>query len=208
FKFSVASYNVLSQNLLETNKYLYKKCHPKHLSWQFRKNLLKEELSYYQPDIICMQEVHKNEFSRFFLPELQKLGYFGLYKKRTSDKEDGCATFFKHDKFLCMSSKPMEFHCKGVEVLNRDNVGLLMLLKPVEKLKDFRLCVANTHLLFNPKRGDVKLAQLMTLMAGIDDLTDGEEQAVVLCGDFNSQPRSGLYDFLLSGRLDCKDVAI
>ena len=63
-------------------------------------------------------------------------GYFGLYKKRTSEKEDGCATFFKHEKFVCVASKAMEFRQKGVEVLNRDNVGLVLLLKPVLPAKN------------------------------------------------------------------------
>jgi mRNA deadenylase 3'-5' endonuclease subunit Ccr4 len=33
---------------------------------------------------------------------------------------------------------------------------------------DDKIVVANTHLLFNPRRGDIKLAQFMVLMAEID----------------------------------------
>lgn len=84
---------------------------------------------------------------------------------------------------------------------------LLLLFSP-QKLNDLRLCVANTHLLFNPKRGDIKLAQLMTLLAGIDDVTGGMKHPVIMCGDFNSHPRSGILNFLTSGRLDLKDVSV
>ena len=34
-----------------------------------------------------------------------------------------------------------------------------------------RLCVATTHMLFNPKRGDIKLAQLAVLLAELDRFT-------------------------------------
>lgn len=51
FKFTLASYNVLSQNLLDNNKRLYKICQPRFLTWTYRKAALKKELSYYQPDV-------------------------------------------------------------------------------------------------------------------------------------------------------------
>lgn len=43
FDFSVVSYNILSQELLEDNKYLYHHCHPDVLPWSHRlPNLLAE----------------------------------------------------------------------------------------------------------------------------------------------------------------------
>lgn len=43
FDFSVASYNILSQELLEDNAYLYRHCHPAVLPWSHRlPNLLAE----------------------------------------------------------------------------------------------------------------------------------------------------------------------
>lgn len=67
--------------------------------------------------------------------------------------------------------------------------------------------MSNTHLLFNKKRGDVKLAQLAHLLADIDLLTrkySGESNRsvpVIMCGDFNSLPYSSLYDFVAKGSL-------
>jgi len=69
------------------------------------------------------------------------------------------------------------------------------------------VCVANTHLLYNPGRGDVKLAQLMFLFAAIDEVagTTAEPSPkycpVILCGDLNFEPFSNLYDFIVSGSL-------
>lgn len=43
FDFSVVSYNILSQDLLEDNAYLYRHCHPAVLPWSHRlPNLLAE----------------------------------------------------------------------------------------------------------------------------------------------------------------------
>ena len=79
-------------------------------------------------------------------------------------------------------------------------------LSKQKRLEEFKLCVANTHLWFNPGRGEVKLAQLMTLMAAIDELNCENKYASLVCGDFNSVPHSGLYMFAHSGRVECKDV--
>ena len=51
--------------------------------------------------------------------------------------------------------------------------GLILALQPKDykrKRLPTRLCVANTHLLFNMKRGDVKLAQLAYLFAHLHKL--------------------------------------
>ena len=50
------------------------------------------------PDVLCLQEVHARHFDSHFLPNLRAHGYEGVYKKRTGDKEDGCATFYKTEK--------------------------------------------------------------------------------------------------------------
>jgi len=107
-------------------------------------------------------------------------------------------------------------------VLNRPNVALLMLLEP---LVDGRggpqtwnsstcVCIANTHLLYNPGRGDVKLAQLMFLFAAIDEVAGVTAEPwpkyhpVVLCGDLNLEPFSNLYDFIVSGNLCFEGLSI
>ncbi|GAX73472.1 hypothetical protein CEUSTIGMA_g924.t1 [Chlamydomonas eustigma] len=69
------------------------------------------------------------------------------------------------------------------------------------------LLVANTHLLFNPNRGDIKLGQLRVILDRVEHLTrrtagrTDSQVAVVFSGDFNSTPGSPLYDFLDQGSL-------
>lgn len=53
-----------------------------------------------------MQEVQSNHYTEFLQPELAKAGYTAIYKKKTMEiytgnsyAIDGCATFFKTDRF-------------------------------------------------------------------------------------------------------------
>ena len=89
--------------------------------------------------------------------------------------------------------------------------------------------IANTHLLFNPRRGDIKLAQLMILMAEIDKhaylgpsheirsrlhpysrdtVGTGRYCPVIVTGDFNMEPHSELYKFMVSGQMDYEGLLI
>ena len=109
---------------------------------------------------------------------------------------------------------PVEYIRKNDNLLDRDNVALLLLLKARRKSgKSFShsprtLCVANTHLLFNPRRGDIKLAQMIILLASIDricwhgkSLDKPRYHPVILCGDLNSLPHCDLYRFIVQAQL-------
>ena len=92
-----------------------------------------------------------------------------------------------------------------------------------------KVVVANTHVLFNPRRGDIKLAQLMILLAEIDkcaylgpspdaqhlgnlgwwDATKTEHYCpVIVTGDFNMEPQCELYKFLIGGLIDYEDLLV
>lgn len=133
-----------------------------------------------------------------------------MYKRRTGNKTDGCATCYRSSCFSEVSVTPLEFFRPETELLDRHNVGIVLLLMPVVtkgsevKAKGQLLCVANTHLLFNPKRGDVKLAQLAILLAEIDCMVkscEGEHCNLILCGDYNSLPHTPLYELITTGEL-------
>jgi len=96
--------------------------------------------------------------------------------------------------------------------MNRDNVAILVILTPrAESLKDASpIVIGNTHLLFNMKRGDIKLAQLAHLFAEIDRLAVDSKRKTklptIICGDFNSTPFSPLYNFITTGELDFRGL--
>lgn len=139
-------------------------------------------------------------------------GYTCVYKRRTGSKTDGCATCFRSSRFSEVAATHLEFFRPETGLLDRHNVGIVLLLRPLvnqgSKMKEMGppLCVANTHLLFNPRRGDVKLAQLAVMLAEIDSMiksckAKGEHCNVIMCGDFNSVPYMPLYQFITTNEL-------
>jgi protein angel len=90
----------------------------------------------------------------------------------------------------------------------RDNCGLIALFQPLtsKATSDDLFCVATTHLLFSPKRGDIKLAQIQYFLAEIDRLSIKNSSSnayhpIIICGDFNAQPQSPLSKFLINGHI-------
>ncbi|KAI4872460.1 hypothetical protein NFI96_021055 [Prochilodus magdalenae] len=210
FSFTVMSYNILAQDLLEANSGLYLHCTEDMLAWDKRLHAVLKELQTWEPDIVCLQEVQENHFLEQMHPALIEMGYICVYKRRTGTKTDGCAVCYHADRFIQLSVSLLEFRRHDCELLDRDNVGIVLLLQPISKPGEghqFRpICVANTHLLFNPRRGDVKLAQLAILLAEIDNVvkhckTKGSDCEVILCGDLNALPNMPLYQLIASGQL-------
>lgn len=99
--------------------------------------------------------------------------------------------------------------------MDRHNVAVVVLLKPKVPGRSSRnsknlVCISNTHLLFNPKRGDIKLAQLTFLFSEIEEIakvsSSGQgnpaHHPIICCGDFNSTPFSPIYEFVKRGYLN------
>ncbi|XP_056152210.1 protein angel homolog 1 [Lampris incognitus] len=210
--FTVMSYNILAQDLLEAHQELYSYCSQEVLEWSYRCHLLIEEILKWRPDILCLQEVQENHYEEHLHPVLYHMGYTCVYKRRTGTKTDGCATCYRGNHFSELSVSLLEFHRPETGLLDRDNVGIVLLLQPLvnsgseAKAKGPPLCVANTHLLFNPKRVDIKLAQLAIVLADINKVVKsckdkGDHCNVILCGDFNSNPYVPLYQLITTGQL-------
>ncbi|XP_051722867.1 protein angel homolog 1 [Ctenopharyngodon idella] len=208
FDFSIMSYNILAQDLLEANPGLYTHCPEDVLAWDGRLWTILKELQIWQPDILCLQEVQEDHFLEQMFPVLTDMGYTCIYKRRTGTKTDGCAVCYRSERFTQLSVNLLEFCRPDCELLDRDNVGIVLLLQPLAGQNEAfsPICVANTHLLFNPRRGDVKLAQLAIVFAEIDLMikkcsSEGRRCEVILCGDFNALPNSPLWKFITTGQL-------
>ncbi|XP_077341881.1 protein angel homolog 2 isoform X1 [Lithobates pipiens] len=211
FDFSVLCYNILSQDLLEDNSYLYDHCRRPHLFWNYRLPNILREMEEMNADILCLQEVQKDHYQEQIKPSLEALGYLCEFKARTGSKPDGCAICFKSDKFNLILVKPVEYFRRNITLLDRDNIGLLLMLQPKMEKEAPTICVANTHLLYNPRRGDIKLTQLAILLAEITEVAqmqDGKFCPIILCGDFNSVPGSPLHRFIKEGRLNYEGMTI
>lgn len=66
--------------------------------------------------------------------------------------------------------------------------------------------MATTHLLYNPKRQDVRLAQTQLLLAEVERLSYHKNSngtakywPIIITGDFNSTPDSPIYKLITEG---------
>jgi hypothetical protein len=88
------------------------------LKWEYRARLILHQLKVRDPvpDVVCLQEVQGDHYESFLLPELQKLGYDGLYKQKTRDsmgmqgRVDGCALFYLRDRLSLAEKYVIEFN--------------------------------------------------------------------------------------------------
>lgn len=89
--------------------------------------------------------------------------------------------------------------------MNRENVAII--IKLALKSSPFvEFIVATTHLLYNPRRQDIRLAQCQVLLAELDRYASKIESngkktylPCILCGDFNLQPYSAPFNLITNG---------
>ncbi|KAF8377298.1 hypothetical protein HHK36_030673 [Tetracentron sinense] len=215
--FSVLSYNVLSDIYANTGNHSY--CPKWALTWEYRRQNLLYEITGYEADILCLQEVQNDHFENFFEPELVKRGYSVIYKKRNKEvftisggTIDGCATCFRHDRFKEIIKYELEFERNAASMvktlqrrqnsnddfrLMKDNVAIVVVLerKTSGAFSDAlhsRICVANTHIHANKDLPDVKLWQVTTLINGLESIVQSDIP-LLICGDLNSVPGRSVF---------------
>jgi len=214
FSLRVLSYNVLAQNLLQGHPYLYRNSPSYALRWDHRWEGIRSEVDDLSPDVVCLQEVQMedpNYFDSSYMPFFSQRGYRHVAKKRTGDKKDGCVIFFKGDKLQLDCVSEMEYNIPRITVLNRDNIGLVCRLVPLDHPNLPPVVVATTHLLYNPKRDDIRLAQTALLLAEVDRLATPPVESenrnylpTIITGDFNCPPTSPVVQLLTTGSVSYK----
>ncbi|KDO33783.1 hypothetical protein SPRG_01662 [Saprolegnia parasitica CBS 223.65] len=199
--FRVVCFNVLADYLAAESQQHARPYDAYKFSWAFRRTRLLREMLTWQADIICLQEV--DHFTDYFEPELAQHGYIGRAKQRTGETTlDGCAIFVKASTFEILETVGIEYKVPGHDVLDRDNVALALVLRSIGD--GAVLIAATTHILFNPRRGDVKLAQCQLLFETLAALQASHaSDRLLLCGDFNFTPCSPLYALFSTGALNC-----
>uniref|UniRef100_A0A915I0Y6 Endonuclease/exonuclease/phosphatase domain-containing protein n=1 Tax=Romanomermis culicivorax TaxID=13658 RepID=A0A915I0Y6_ROMCU len=207
FNFRLCSYNILCQETMQTTPYLYTSCPNEWMQWDFRWQCIATELGTINADVVCLQEVTDSLYESHVRPFFIGNGFDGVFKKRTGLKPDGCATFWRKSKFSVDKVDSVEYQIPNT-FMDRDNVGLIVRLTPLNSRNSKqRMVIANTHLLFNPGRGDIKLGQLALLLARIKQVTLINQQSkqrlpTLICGDFNCLPSSPLYNFITRGEIN------
>ncbi|OIW03077.1 hypothetical protein TanjilG_19357 [Lupinus angustifolius] len=208
-RFKVLSYNILADYLAWDHRRTLYFHIPQHmLDWQWRKRSILFELGWWSADIMCFQEV-----DRFhdLAEELKLKGYTGIWKMRTGNPVDGCAIFWQISRFKLLYEESVEFNKLGL----RDNVAQICVLEfinqngsvPSSLTGYSKIVVCNIHVLYNPKRGEIKLGQVRVLLNRANAVSKLWNNApVVICGDFNCTPKSPLYNFISEQKLDLSGI--
>nr|CBN80659.1 2',5'-phosphodiesterase 12 [Dicentrarchus labrax] len=215
----VVSYNILADIYAQTElskNVLYPYCAPYALQLDYRQNLIKKELAGYNADIVCLQEVDKVVFTDSLTPALDAFGLDGVFRVKEKQHE-GLATYYRRSKFQLLSRHDImlsealtsdPIHSALLEKVSansalKDKILMRSTALQVSVLEDLnkpgrKVCVANTHLYWHPKGGNVRLVQmgvaLQHLSHVINEVAPGAP--LVFCGDFNSTPNSGVFQLV------------
>jgi CCR4-NOT transcription complex subunit 6 len=185
----VCTWNVLAQCYTRSSWQHW--CPSAALKWKTRSAALLRDIAALYPDILLLQEV--DEYAAFWEPQMRAAGFVGVYKKRTGEKKDGCAIFWRATRFELERSGEIEHNelaaglpprAPGAEVvradgggeldartrLERDCVGVLAQLR--DSASGARLLCATTHLYWDPAFEDVKNAQASHALRCIADFRD------------------------------------
>lgn len=219
------SYNILADIYAQTElskTVLYPYCPPYALELDYRQHLIKKELSGYNADIVCLQEVDKHVFLDDLVPALDAFGLAGVFKIKEKQHE-GLATFFRTAKFNLLSQHDIIYGNALVSdslhstLLERISVypnvkekflqrSAALQVSVLQSTKDAnkKVCVANTHLYWHPKGGNIRLLQIAIAWQHIHHIITEiyPNVPVIFCGDLNSMPASGVVTFLTGGCID------
>jgi len=219
--FRVVSYNALAE--IYATKQMYPHLDTWALAWSYRRMLLFQELIEMHADIICLQEVQADHYERDVFPFMQSMNYEGVYCQKSREsmgaygKIDGCAIFWNCSKFMLVDSCRVEFNelvrseairmnfneaqtRKYINALCKDNIAQFVTLDFINS-QGSPICIGNTHLYSNYLRPEVRLWQTYFFMKELSQVLSQRDCAVVICGDFNSEPDSAVYEFLKRGRV-------
>lgn len=223
--FRVCFLNMLASSLVEATP--YPGVPRSALTSSHRLPQLVNHLLESRASIIAVCELDEADLHAHVAPKLKELGGYELamYQRKTgrvvastapstpftphtaAPPVDGSAIFFDPAEFSVESSGAIM--CERLHespILDRPQVAawaVLRLKRSTSAAPDRVLCAA-THLLYNPRRGDVKLAQLKVIVDSLANISSShtnsagihERIPLILAGDFNFTPCSPLYAIL------------
>ena len=189
-KVAVLSYNTLSESAATPSHYGY--VPSRILSWEYRRELVLSEIRSHNADVVCLQEVDQGSYNHYFREQLAYSGYKGVYWPRgramgmheeEARSVDGCATFFKSNKFVLLDKQMINFGQTAVrrpdakgqdDIYNRlwqkDHIAVVIFLE--SRQTGARFIVVNAHLYWDPSFKDVKLIQTAILMEEVTRLSE------------------------------------
>ncbi|CAF1536235.1 unnamed protein product [Didymodactylos carnosus] len=208
------SYNILADLFADAQQY-FNKTGKDYVSWPSRSMKILNEILSFNADIICLQEMQENHYHEWLAIEMLKYGYTGIYVKKKRDwgaGNDGCATFYRHQKVELVQSSTIDYtdYARTLEKYFRSKTALETLAIPTHSLGLYTLFrthlngkhfwVANTHITWHYTHPYFQLFQVKTLISELERLNT-QQLPYLICGDFNSGPQSPVFEYLSTGKI-------
>jgi nocturnin len=204
---SVMQFNLLADGLsgLHPEKGGFVGTPPDSLDWEKRRWKLLEEVARYDADVICLEEC--DHFDDWFMPQLALLEYDGVFQKKCHSKcldfsslEDGCAIFWRKDKFNCVSQKMVSYADLDASPNDHNQVAVFLTLQPIDGPTSSTFMVCCTHLKAK-KTHEGEVTRELQVGLLLDAMQEEQEKSPgkmpwVLCADMNATPHAGKYDAL------------
>lgn len=159
--------------------------------WNKRKLRLVEEILRFLPDVLTVQEC--DHFSDFLLPALRTAGYDGVFAPK---RDSPCLQYGYYSDGVAILWRNATFKRVGIDrrfFVEEDGLEsgrpyLFALLQ--HKACQSTLLVATTHMKAKVSQGneDLRAKQIMQLLDAMEKSAAPEADAVMLCGDFNTDP--------------------
>ncbi|KAI9323120.1 Endonuclease/exonuclease/phosphatase [Dichotomocladium elegans] len=174
-----------------------------------RKNMVDAEISMYNPDIMCLQEV--DQYETHYKLVLEKLGYVTEYYKHPK-KLHGCLIAYKSDQFEKIADSTIDYDtdplCPPTWITT--NIGQAIALRHVQH-PEFGLVIGNTHLYWRPEATYERLRQTAIYFERVMDLWKSLEGSAtrwvpLLIGDFNTSPQDPGHDAVVKVSMSEADV--
>ncbi|CAD6909995.1 unnamed protein product [Tilletia controversa] len=188
--FNLLCYNILCDRYATSQMYGYTPSWA--LAWDYRKELILQEVMSYSADVCCLQEVDIEQYEDYFLHHLSQQDYEGVFwpksRARTMRDEerrhvDGCAIFYKATKWALIEKRLIEFNQLALQrpdfkktqdlfnrVMTKDQIAVIALLE--NRATGARLVVATVHVYWDPEFRDVKLVQVGMLMDELEKIAN------------------------------------
>ncbi|KAI9890854.1 MAG: Glucose-repressible alcohol dehydrogenase transcriptional effector [Vezdaea aestivalis] len=189
-KLSVLNYNILCDKYATKSQYGYTPSQA--LSWDYRKELILNEIQEQNADVVCLQEIDNQSFNDYFRPKLAYADYKGVFHPKSrartmGDNEaklvDGCATFYKNAKYILLDKQIIDFANSAINrpdmkgehdmfnrVMPKDNIALITFFE--NRMTGSRLIVGNAHIHWDPVFKDVKVVQVAILVEQINKFAE------------------------------------
>ncbi|XP_054716022.1 2',5'-phosphodiesterase 12-like [Uloborus diversus] len=230
------SYNILADLYADSDTArndLFPYCPEEALALDYRKQLYIKELTGYNGDLICLQEVDRKVFHDDLCPVTEPHGLKGVLDLKGGQVAEGLACFYRTNKFKVLDNSSIilseavktvpvlqSLHSKILEnekfaarFFSRTTSLQMVLLESLE-VPGRRLLVGNTHLYFHPESDNIRLMQAACCVSYLEHMRHKYQKqdysssvSVVLMGDFNSCPEFGVYELMTKGSLseECAD---